>query len=222
MINFLLAFLEKLSIIPSPNDQTEKLSQVIHKLKTGDLIFSYNATNPVGYGIRYFGNCPYSHVGVIIMIDNKPYLFHATYRMRNLYFDPFTNTEHNSGVILVDFEQAVKHETRPGYFFAYKPVSTPLKDENILKLKEFMVKVKGKCYQLGLTDCMAAVFDKDISPHDPNYFCSELIAQAFSESGILTSEKYQETFLVRDLYDHLADPQCQWNYHYDTTKIIKV
>ena len=221
MTTFFLKILEWCSIIPSPKDKEVKLGAALPNMKTGDLIFSYNSTSAVGYGIRWFGKCPYSHVGMVIIINRKPYLFNATYNMQHLYVDPYDSSANRSGVILADLEQAVNQETRPGYFYAWKPLTMPLTERSIEKLMEFVKATRGRSYQLGLTDAMSAVFNKDLSNHDSNYFCSEMVGEAFKQCDIIESNNYRETFIIKDFY-YQNEPGTYWRYHYDVCKILKL
>lgn len=220
MSRLIYKFLEWINIVPKPSDPHEKLSSVLPKLKTGDLVFACSKRTAAGYTIRYFGKCPYSHVGIIIMIDNKPYLFHATHGMYYRYEDPFTHKYYNSGVMLADFEDAVKQETSNDYLYAYKSLSAPLSKHAENLLLHYMKSAKGKAYQLLLTDAMSALTSKDLSGHDSNYFCSELVASAFNYAGIIDTNYYQETFLPRDFLYQQISPRIHWKYFYDAAKII--
>ena len=194
-----------------------KLTDFILSLGTGDLIFSRSDT-VTGHLIQFSGHCIWNHVAVCISTMNEsngPYWCEATNTVYEN--DELARGGVKIWNIKDRFDEMFKKEPDTFFIFgvSYLKKKEPSKKEE-QKLVSFLKKEKGKPYQDAYSVLFFSWFDgfssikntcccystqavRDDMDKQPlyainkndtsKYFCSELVAEALVQSGIMKMKK---------------------------------
>jgi hypothetical protein len=168
-------------------------SKQIHTYKTGDvLIFS-------GFGwdsfmVKTFTTTPWSHIGLIIKIDNpeliKPhlkdpdnlYIFHSTLVSYNEFVPDVVSGTVKGGVQLNSLKGVIKYyKGRIIIRRLYKPIPN-IDDASITS---FILKHIQKPYERGISELLNSVYRGRCAPvctsDDNSFFCSELATTTYRD-----------------------------------------
>ena len=142
------------------------LSNVINKVKTGDLIlFSDNIKVPSN---SILGNNKFSHMGFIIIIDNVPYVYEmiqsGNYRVHHK-MKPFTKD-----IQLTKMEDRIKYYAGNMYIVSLKK---PLNDIQLEKLNIFMQNDYNYKF-ISMNNYILSIFTKKTIHNER--FCHEFVA----------------------------------------------
>lgn len=85
----------KVSLAPNPKKTILiSIPELLIKVKTGDLIF-FSGRSVAESAIRKYNNCPWSHVAMIVLVHDRPYVInvdtHANKKMRGTQFMSLTS-----------------------------------------------------------------------------------------------------------------------------------
>lgn len=177
-IFFISLFVALRLYIPLDCDfKRRKRSECLSNCKTGDIVtVAYGSTR--AKIIKVFTASMWAHSGVIIKIDNKPYVLEAA---------RYSRTE--NGVMVTPLEQWLTHNEP--YIVGWRPyVGEGL---NTTKINEFMASHKGTGVDMFVVSWLKSMFRRRYVKKDHikrKYFCSELVSHFLQEIGVMR-EKYK-------------------------------
>lgn len=150
-------------------------------LKTGDIILfkAYNNFNAIFIGSYY------THIGIIIMINNIPMLFEAN-GIEKLPLLPHHN---KNGIFMTPAKERIAKYKGKCYLKRLKNSLSPLQENNMKKFTDFAIKNMYYNYNVFFSS-----FKKLINVEKCNYGtnCGELVFLSLIVAGIIDKKKYDE------------------------------
>jgi len=164
-----------------PTFNSVEYNDIKHKVKTGDIILFHalDNINPIFIG------CYYTHIGIVYIKDNTPYLFEATLNKNK----EFCNEKYKNGVVLTLLENRIN--TYRGYVF-YKELIKPVIDEQ--KIQTFKKYINYSVKHLEYTNSNVCNFMDHVLFNDDFYNytnCGEVVYCSLLLLGILPKEYYK-------------------------------
>lgn len=158
-------------------------SEIRPKLKTGDVVL-FSGKGGISEWIKWFTGSQWSHVGLVLELEdfNSVLLWEST-TLSNLA-DVETGKAHR-GVQLVGLRERIKSYN--GDQIAIRRLSKRLDGDMLKILGQFRSTVSGRPYEQSKIELIRSA--STMFPNDEedlsSLFCSELIAEAFQEMGLL-------------------------------------
>lgn len=163
-------------------------------LKTGDIIL-FSGTCWVGKTIKLLSWSRWSHVGMVVYgpSHSEPMVYESTHCNKLKCFDTGENT---MGVQLVPLKDRVDiYKGR----VAYRHLYSELSEEQLYSLKLFRHSMQGKDFERSKYQMWSSNYSFIPSKEDlSSLFCSELIAAAYQELGLLGKEIPSNKFVPKD------------------------
>lgn len=156
-------------------------------LKTGDVVL-FSGKGGISEWIKWFTGSKWSHVGMVFRLDqyDSVLLWEST-TLSNLT-DVETGKAHR-GVQLVGLRERLA--TYSGEKIAIRALNNPLKSSMLKKLGSFRSEMSGRPYEENKLELLKSASDimfenkEDLS----SLFCSELVAEAYQQIGLLSNKK---------------------------------
>lgn len=182
-----------------------RYDELNNKMNTGDLIL-FEGEYPISKTIEMFERCPYSHVGMVIRVEgfDDPLFFEST-TLTNLE-DPVTDSPNKNitGPKIVNLYERLKHygeEVKP-YVppkFAYRLLNverTGMTDTLLNLHKKYYGIADPKETQMIWEVLLGRWFK--IKAKKDNFFCSEWIALAYQELGLINIKYPYNAYMPKD------------------------
>jgi len=190
------------------------------KLKTGDLIFTLGLSKTDAFSI-FIQNGSWSHVGIILRINEIPWLLEVV-KIVNPNYNDFISGKPKAGVRMINFDNfLVKSNERIGI----KRISKEMTKEMGLFMYEFYKKHYNKSFETGLTEMFKAGWDGPFGRNKENWkelFCSEFIAGLFKGIHFLDDSKIANEFIPKDFESFEPNKLSKYNgYEYKKVEIVK-
>jgi len=172
-------------------------SKLRHELKTGDVIL-FSGRGVVSAAIKLFTRSRYSHVGMVIRIEE----WDIVLVMESTTLTDVADVDEGiprRGVQIVPLSTRI-HQYDGSVWIA--PIKRRLNDEQIATLVRFRHEIQGKYYEQSMTELIKSAWDGPWGKNDADLssiFCSELVAEAFQRIGLLPINPPANEYKPRDL-----------------------
>jgi hypothetical protein len=151
----------------------------LHKLKTGDMLF-FRGLSWVEKSIQAYTGCRYNHVSLVIVEDQKTFLWEAD-----------VGEGYRKGTRIIPIEEKIQRWGGTSEI-AWRSINTVLDSKKILKFA---------------SDKLEVPFDKSMMiwmfswwPREgKKYFCSELVADTLKSLEVLKENKRTTSYSPKDL-----------------------
>lgn len=173
-----------------------KFSDLKYKMKTGDIIL-FSGTGVISNIIKVATNSMWSHVGMVVIIGDTPYLFEST-TLNKIpdYYDDMIKR----GVQVVNLE--MKLQSMSDYKFAYRELDNPLTYDQKRMLYEIKDELFDTDYEQSLLELIKSSYDgwfgenhrADLS----TVFCSELTAYSLQKLGVIGTDLPPNEYVPSD------------------------
>ena len=187
-------------------DHKTPFDMLAPNMQTGDLML-FNGKYKGSKFIEFLEKSQWSHVGIIVRYPgiDKPLIFEAT-SLTNIPDAIFHDQE--IGVKCVDLEQRMAHygDDLPEYEpanFAYRKLIVDRTPEMQAAIDTAIHKFHGipdpGFFEMIWDVVLGRILNKSV-PLD-HYFCSELVAEAYLEMGLIDAEKPINAYMPSDFSD---------------------
>ena len=159
-------------------------------LKTGDLLF-LTSNESQCKAVRYYGNFEFSHVGMIIRVDDIIFILESDY---DSSYDFIAEKQIKLGVHVISFEEKMLNMYYKNNYFGIKRIN---KNVNIQKLEQIMLKGKDINFEarhLNFLACKVKLkwYSKFFNRKN-HMMCSGFMAYTLRNLEII-SDKYPDNF----------------------------
>lgn len=178
--------------------------QIHSQLNTGDVFLTrydhMNDLNIIKYLIAnvlysYTGGM-YTHTAVVVRIDDNPYLYTA---MDSPKYDLITKT-YKAGSMLIDIKDYLL--TYNGNFVLYK-INQPVVDLD--DFNEFIITNSTKQFDPSPITMMNTIFGFWKNKETDKTMCSQAVADALKELGIMSKSVYSPDIGPTDIYNYVEN-----------------
>ena len=157
-------------------------------LDTGDIVL-FSGTGPVSTGIKVGTQSPWSHVGMVVRVDDPTLVL--VYQSTTLSkVKDYIDNMPKQGVQINVLSQCVASYSGRIALRRLEVVRSPAMRE---VLNDFREDMKGRPYETSKLELLRSAYDgpfgsncEDLS----SLFCSELVAEAYQRMGLLLSEEH--------------------------------
>ncbi|MDH5561015.1 MAG: YiiX/YebB-like N1pC/P60 family cysteine hydrolase [Deltaproteobacteria bacterium] len=176
-----------------------KYEDIRGDIKTGDVIL-FSGKGTISNGIKLFTSSKWSHVGMVLKLpDSKANFLWESTTLSNLK-DAISGTVKN-GVQLVllrdrlrtyDGEKSIRH------------LSYSITADEYYRLMGFREKMRGRPYETNRLELIKSAYDGPFGHNEEDLsslFCSELVAEAYQEIGLLDNNKPSNEYTPKDFSD---------------------
>ena len=180
-----------------------KYQDIRNELKTGDILL-FSGKGHISEGIKFFTLSKWSHVGVVYRFvdpldpDGSVFCWESTTLSDIEDADTGKLTR---GVQRVELSERIERCFAKGYEISLRPLSKPLTDDMVRALNTFRHEVSGTPYEKSKIELIKSAYDgifgenkEDLS----SLFCSELVAEAYQQMGLLTEAIPSNEFTPKD------------------------
>ena len=162
-----------------------KYETVRKKIKTGDLVL-FSGKGGISHGIKLVTNSKWSHIGMALKLSESGaiFLWEST-TLSNL--KDAIDGKSKRGVQLVLLSDRLR--TYKGKK-SVRHLKYTIKEKEYLKLMRFREKVKNRPYEKSKLELIKAAYDGPLGHNEEDLsslFCSELVAEAYQQIGLLKS-----------------------------------
>jgi hypothetical protein len=191
------------------------------QLKTGDLIL-FSGKSPIGRMIRLFSNSKWSHLGMVIKVDDVDMLL--LWESTSINNTPdFYSRKISSGVQTTMLSERIENFDGD---IAVRFLQGEIPSEAKHKLKNLRYTLRGRPYESSKIELIQSLLDMNgSSPNDADLssvFCSELIAEGLKAMGIMDQSARSNEFAPRDFGDNGdVDKYLNTGYTYTPEILIK-
>ena len=176
-------------------------SQIRDQLETGDIVL-FSSKGFISGAIRLMTRSCWSHVGMVVRMPewDTIMIWEATNTLRGKDF--FAKAP-KKGVQLVRLSERI-HDAihNQGAKVAVRHLHDIDRDDAMREtLKKLRHALKNKDYETNLLELFNSAFDGVIAENEEDLssiFCSELVAEAWQEIGILSEEKSSNEYVPKD------------------------
>ncbi len=190
-----------------------KYSDMRQNLKTGDIVL-FGGRGLISTGIKWLTRSKYSHVGMVLNlpvhdmsnlpVSNVVLLWESTTLSK---ISDVVSGRARRGVQLVPLSERIKSYN--GDIIAVRPLQyAKFNAEQMLRLHKLRHNVAGRPYEQSKIELLRSAID--IGPDQPedlsSLFCSELVAEAYQEMGLLSSIKPSNEYTPRDFSSEGSEP----------------
>ena len=158
------------------------------KLKTGDIVL-FSGKGGVSEWIKWFTGSKWSHVGMVLVLkDYDSVLLWESTTLTTL--KDIDTGRYVRGVQLVGLRE--RFETYQGNTIAIRQLNKDLSEGKKKKLGQFRSQVSGRPYEKNKLELLASATDmfSDGGKEDlSSLFCSELVAEAYQQMGLLSDAR---------------------------------
>ncbi len=204
LIYFTIIIIMNIQIQFDPHLKIENISKsyfdIKDSLKTGDLLFLTSNENQCK-AVRYYGNFEFSHVGMIIRVDDIIFILESDY---DCSFDFMKKKQLKLGVHVISFEEKMLNMFYKNYYFGVKRIN---KDINIQKLEEIMEEGKNINFEARHLNFLACKVKKEwyskIFNRKNHMMCSEFMAYTLKKLGIIANKYPDNFYTIYDIANNL-------------------
>lgn len=164
------------------------LRQLELQAETGDLIL-ISGSSIFSFAIKMFTATPWTHVGVIIRVDGKPYVFQSISSSNDQLKDLFQNKVKTQGVQMNSLRDTVEVDQGKVYYRKLFGKSSIDYSSEF----SFINRNIEKTYERSLLELINAVSASNLYSNTTQYFCSELVAEFFYYIGFSSREEGLES-----------------------------
>jgi len=172
-------------------------SSIRHELKTGDLVL-FSGKDTFSDIIKYSTFGKWSHVGMILYLPEYDFLtIWESTTLSNI--NDIESGLPRKGVQLVPLSDRVQKYS--GNISVRKLQGADLAKNSLRKLMELRKELKGKRYERNKIELFKSAYDGPFGQNSEDFssiFCSELIAEAYQQLGLLTEEKPSNEYTPAD------------------------
>lgn len=218
----------KLKIMPYRENKMKKLDPSEIEYNTGDVVFFqndallyYNGKNGYNFDVHIVKNClktlyyyiyPYSHVGIIITINNVPYLLHMT---ADLQYDLYTKKYVMGVPVLVDMKEFSMYRGH-SYIYKLKNTTKVSSDKLLNYIYSSNLKIKGNLFKILKTTVLKiGKYEKDRGT------CCDLVKKALyyiNECDNTTPADINDIVKILEKNKHYDAPIMIKNGYYKATR----
>lgn len=165
------------------------------KMKTGDILL-FKCMCQSSTFLKNYQGCPYSHVGVVVVRKNVPYVFESS-------FSEFV-VDADRGVC-VNGPMISQLSKRLNEFYGiicWRALEVPNRNDELMDgiMEKLVQDFSAKYYDHSLSEYYKAFQAKSTKTgsNTSHLFCSELVAECYQHLGLLSSERASNSFSVAD------------------------
>ena len=219
----------KLKILPSRENKLKKLDHNEINYETGDVVFFqndallyYNGQNGYNYDVHIVKNClktlyyyiyPYSHVGIIVKVNDIPYLLHMT---ADLQYDVYTKKYLIGVPVLIDMKEFSMYRGH-SYIYKYKNGNQIQSNELLRYVRSNDLKIKGNLFKILSTTIFK--FGK----YEKNYgTCCDLVKRVLyyiNECDNTSPADINDIVKILEKNKHYNTPIMIKNGYYKATRV---
>ena len=191
------------------------------KLKTGDLVL-FSGKSPIGQFIKLFSNSKWSHIGMVLKVDEVDMLLLWESTTINNTPDAFTR-KITSGVQTTVLSERLDNFDGE---VAVRFLQGDLSPESKLALKKLRDHLRGRPYEQSKVELVNSLMDmigiEENKEDFSSVFCSELIAEGLQVMGVMSTDAPANEFTPRDFgEDGNVDKFLISGYNYTPEIFIK-
>lgn len=176
-----------------------KYEMIRQQLKTGDILL-FSGKGVVSDGIKFFTISKWSHVGMVYKVDDGDIIFCWESTTLTDVSDAETG-KRTKGVQLTVLSERIEACLASSYEINLRQISAPLTDNMLMSLKKFRSDVSGRPYEKNKIELLKSVYNSWLGKNTEDLsslFCSELIAEAYQQMGLLTEEEPSNEYTPKD------------------------
>ena len=180
-----------------------KYKDMRDQLKTGDIIL-FSGKGGISDGIKFFTVSKWSHVGMIYRLDNPLDPESSMFCWESTTLSDIKDADTGKltkGVQRVELSERLERCFSKGYEISVRPLSETLTDDMILALNNFRHKVSGRPYEKDKIELLKAAYEGILGDNKEDLsslFCSELLAEAYQNMGLLTEKVPSNEYTPND------------------------
>lgn len=199
-IMYIFYFYIKLWLIPSTYPHKE-LSDV--SFKTGDIILFRSFITRNLYDFAYsiitteLSNCIWGHGAIVVMVDNKPYIFEAVSQYNKPVYDIIQNKKRH-GMVLTPLEDRIKEYEGIILHAPLKRNLTTLRSED--EILEFVGENSDNMYEVTFTYMMSTLFKSNKCIDNGKDSCFVNTGRFLHFLGVLSQDECFSQIGPRDIY----------------------
>lgn len=191
-----------------------KYEQIRDQLKTGDIIL-FSGNSGVSKFIRFFSASRWSHVGMVVRIDDWDAILLWESTSLSGVKDAMDKIP-KKGVQTVYLSQRV--ETYNGDL-ALRPLNKPITDTMKQALVSLRKKLKNRPYEKSKVELAKSLIDMGFLSENEedlsSVFCSELVAEALQEMNVIPQTTPSNEYTPKDFEEYgKIDKDCLSSYNY--------
>jgi hypothetical protein len=196
------------------NKINKRYTDIKDNLDTGDLVF-FCSDDYYSKCIRKFGNCVFSHVGLIIKLNDIVFILECDL---DGSYDFLSKKENKHGVHLVQLDEKIYNYD--GYMFGYKKLINGKINKN--ELDKLIKLTNNISFDTSHLNLLGTVFKNNLYSRMLNtnnkMFCSQYLAFIYKKLGIIEDKMLDCQFSINDF---LKDFDTINNYKYDKIQYFK-
>lgn len=180
-----------------------RYKDIRNQLKTGDIVL-FSGKGHISEGIKFFTLSKWSHVGMVYRfydpLDPQGSVFCWESTTLSDLQDADTG-KLTRGVQRVEFSERLERCFAKGYEVSIRPLSKNLTDDMVSSLNTFRHSMRGKPYEKSRIELIKSACDRIFSENKEDLsslFCSELVAEAYQQMGLLTETTPSNEFTPKD------------------------
>ncbi len=180
-----------------------KYKDMRDQLKTGDIIL-FSGKGGISDGIKFFTVSKWSHVGMVYRLDNPLDPESSMFCWESTTLSDIKDADTGKltkGVQRVELSERLERCFSKGYEISVRLLSETLTDDMILALNNFRHEVSGRPYEKDKIELLKAAYEGVLGDNKEDLsslFCSELLAEAYQNMGLLTEKVPSNEYTPND------------------------
>ncbi len=180
-----------------------KYKDMRDQLKTGDIIL-FSGKGGISDGIKFFTVSKWSHVGMVYRLDNPLDPESSIFCWESTTLSDIKDADTGKltkGVQRVELSERLERCFSKGYEISVRLLSETLTDDMILALNNFRHEVSGRPYEKDKIELLKAAYEGVLGDNKEDLsslFCSELLAEAYQNMGLLTEKVPSNEYTPND------------------------